>query len=77
MEVSTVQAIKLTIVAATGMDKDALHIYVGLAVFFTVAVFFRKPLRSPWPWLAVLVIALAGELLDRRDDVVQQPVLEK
>jgi len=69
MEISTVQTIKLAIVAATGMDKDALHIYVGLAVFFTVAVFFKKPLRSPWPWFAVLVVAVAGELLDRRDDV--------
>lgn len=69
MEVSTVQAIKLAIVAATGMDKDALHIYVGLAVFFTVAVFLRKPLRAPWPWLAVVVVAVAGELLDRRDDM--------
>jgi hypothetical protein len=69
METSTIQAIKLTIVAATGLDKDALHIYIGLAVFFSTLAIFKKPLRSVWPWLTVLVIAIAGELLDRRDDI--------
>jgi hypothetical protein len=45
MEPSAVQAIKMAIVGASGLSKDALHIYVGLAV------------------------AMAGELLDMRDDI--------
>jgi hypothetical protein len=69
METSVVQSIKLAIEATTGMGKDALHIYVGLIVFFTVSAVFKKPLRSMWPWLAVLAIAIGGELLDMRDDI--------
>ncbi|MBC7919211.1 MAG: hypothetical protein H7Y28_15520 [Rhodoferax sp.] len=69
METLPVQATKLAIAAATGLDKDALHIYIGLAVFFATASILKKPIKSIWPWFAVLVIAIAGELLDRRDDI--------
>lgn len=69
METSAVQSIKLAIVAATGLSKDALHIYVGLAVFLAMATVLRKPLRSIVPWLVVVAIAIAGEVLDMRDDV--------
>jgi len=69
METSVVQSIKLAIIAVTGLSKDALHIYVGLAVFLATAVVLRKPLRSIVPWLAVVAVAVAGELLDMRDDV--------
>ncbi len=31
MDVFTVDAAKLAIVAATGLSKDTLHVYVGLA----------------------------------------------
>jgi hypothetical protein len=69
METSAVQSIKLTIVAVAGLSKDALHIYVGLAVFLIVAIVLRKPLRSIVPWIAVIAIAVAGEVLDMRDDL--------
>lgn len=69
METTAVQAFKLAIVAAAGLSKDALHIYVGLAVFLFVAAVARRPLSSLLPLLAVLVVALAGELLDMRDDL--------
>jgi hypothetical protein len=69
METSAVQSIKLAIVAATGLSKDALHIYVGLAVFLAAAVVLRKPLRSIVPWLVIVAMAIAGEVLDMRDDV--------
>jgi hypothetical protein len=69
METSTVQALKLAIVSATGLDKDALHIYVGLVVFFTVAALFKRPLRSQVPWLVVLAVAIVGEFFDMRDDI--------
>jgi hypothetical protein len=69
METSVVQSIKLAIITATGLSKDALHIYVGLAVFFAAAAVLRKPLRSIIPWLAVVAIAIMGEVLDMRDDI--------
>lgn len=70
METSTAQAIKLAIVSATGLSKDALHIYVGLAVLLTAAAVLRKPLRSIVPWLVVLTVAVSGELIDMHDDIV-------
>ena len=69
METSTAQTIKLAIVQATGLSKDALHIYVGLAVMFTAAVVLHKPLRSIVPWLVVLAVAVAGEMIDMHDDI--------
>lgn len=69
METSAVQSAKLAIVAIVGLSKDALHVYVGLSVFFIAALLLRKPLRSPIPWLAVLLAALAGEAVDAIDDI--------
>lgn len=68
MELSFVQSSKLAIVAATGLAKDALHIYVGLGVFLLVLL-WRRCSRTLLPLLAVLVVAVVGELLDRRDDL--------
>lgn len=70
METSTVQAIKLLIVAATGMSKDALHIYFGLAFFLVVAAVAKRPISSWLPWSAVLFVAVLGEIVDMRDDLL-------
>lgn len=69
MGTSTFQSIKLAIVGAVGLPKDALHIYVGMMVFLGVVVVLRKPLRSLLPWCAVLLAACLGEVLDMRDDI--------
>lgn len=68
MELSFVQSSKLAIVAATGLAKDALHIYTGMAVFLLVLL-WRRCSRSLLPLLMVVMVAVAGELLDRRDDI--------
>jgi uncharacterized membrane protein YqgA involved in biofilm formation len=68
METSTPQAIKLALASTLHLSKDALHIYVGLAVFIGVAV-LRKSLRAWLPLLAVLAAAVAGEMIDARDDI--------
>ncbi len=70
MEDTFVQSIKLAIVATTGLSKDALHIYIGMAVLFATAAILRKPLRSHAPWLVVLFIALLGELIDIIDEII-------
>jgi hypothetical protein len=70
METSTVQVAKQLIVSVTRLSKDALHVYTGLAVMFLIAFGFRRSLRSFLPWLIVLAVAIAGELLDLHDDLV-------
>lgn len=69
IETSAFQSLKLDLIAVLGLSKDALHPHVGLLLLFAAAGLWRRPLRSPWPWLTVLTVALAGELLDRRDDL--------
>lgn len=69
METSLVQSIKLSIVSAVGLSKDALHIYVGMSVLLLTAAIFRKPMGSALPLILVLCVAIAGELLDMRDDL--------
>lgn len=69
METSTVQAIKMVIIAATGLSKDALHVHIGLAIFFAAAFALRKPVKAFLPWLIVLVAMALGELLDMRDNI--------
>ncbi|MGH8493342.1 MAG: hypothetical protein ACRERR_09595 [Moraxellaceae bacterium] len=68
MELSFIQSSKLAIVAATGLAKDALHIYTGMAVFLLVLL-WRRSSRTLLPLLAVLLVAVLGEWLDRRDDI--------
>jgi cell shape-determining protein MreD len=65
--VSGFQIAKLELVAALGLAKDALHIYVGLLVFLLAAIISRRPLKSLVPIGAVLLAALAGEAWDMLD----------
>ena len=54
----------MAISAALGLPRDALHIYVGLAVFLLAAALLRRPLRDWRPLAAVVLAALAGEAWD-------------
>lgn len=55
---------KMSIIEATGLGKDALHVYFGLALFLLVRLAWRG--RGGWiaAWLAVLAMACGGEWLD-------------
>ena len=55
---------KASLVELSGLDKDALHIYFGLALFLIVRLFWRW--RGGWvvAWLTVLAMAVGGEWLD-------------
>ena len=70
MHPTTFQSIKLSIIAASQLTRDALHIYVGLATWLVAAWLFRRPLRSWAPLLAVVVVAVLVEVVDLRDDMV-------
>jgi len=68
MAMSPLQSFKHELVSFASLSKDALHIYVGMAVFLLVAAMARKGLRSSIAVLAVLVVAIIGEVLDLRDE---------
>ncbi len=68
------QLLKVEIIEATGLDKDALHIYIGLAIFLTVRLLWRW--RGGWllAWLAALTLATIFEWLDMRTVAVGSPI---
>lgn len=68
MAMSTFQGFKHELVQIADLSKDALHVYVGLTVFLAVAAIARKGLRSTAALLVVVVVAVAGEVLDLRDE---------
>ena len=61
---SAFQETKIWLSQILGLPKDALHIYVGLAVFLLTAILLRRPLRSLVPIGAAFAAALAGEAWD-------------
>lgn len=46
------------------LSQDALHIHVGLLVFFAAHLVFRRRLGDVLPVLLVLAISVFGEALD-------------
>jgi hypothetical protein len=62
--VSPFQQAKMALVQLLGLPKDALHIYVGLAIFLAAAALLRRPIGSWVPIAAVIAAALAGEAWD-------------
>ena len=66
---SWTQAIKLHLVDWTQLSRDALHIHIGMAVYLLLFACFAG--RRRWyPLIGVLLIALLGEALDWRDDLI-------
>lgn len=51
------------------LGKDALHVYVGLGLFFGSALILGWRLSGWRPWLLALAGALGGEMLDLFDIV--------
>lgn len=58
---------KLWLVDHLGLAKDALHVHIGLILFFSAAILFRWKLSSWKPWAVVATAAILGEILDLRD----------
>lgn len=70
----TFQQYKAQIMVITQLEKDALHVYVGVLVFLAGLWGLKRMnasvKRAGYPWfalLAVLLIALLGEWLDYRE----------
>jgi hypothetical protein len=45
-------------------DKFA-HTFAGLGIWLAAGLLLRKPLRSPWPLLAVIAFEVGNEVIDR------------
>ncbi|WP_207790400.1 hypothetical protein [Sandaracinobacter neustonicus] len=63
------QEVKWWLMGATGLSKDALHVYVGMGVLLGAAWLGRWRVGDWRPLLAVLLVALAGELWDLIDNI--------
>lgn len=66
---SALQEVKLWLVDHLGLAKDALHVHIGLMLFFGAALLFRWRLSSWKPWAVVAAVAIVGEIWDIRDSV--------
>ncbi len=66
-------------IAATGLEKDALHIYVGVSVYLLCLIILRpifkkQNIRSFIALIMVTCIALLGEYLDNRYSIASQGI---
>ena len=68
---SVLQSSKIMLMQATGLSKDALHVYVGLGVMLIGAMLLRRGLGDWRLLVAVAAAALAGEAWDLVDTLLQ------
>ncbi|SIO22402.1 hypothetical protein SAMN02745824_3422 [Parasphingorhabdus marina DSM 22363] len=64
--------IKIWFAETLSLDRDALHIYGALLIQILTAIIVRRPLSSPLPWIAALIVALLNEYLDLQHAGPQQ-----
>ena len=57
-------AMKTDLAGFLGASKDALHIHIGLAIFFGLVVVLRRSPSSILPWLGLLAFELVNEFMD-------------
>ena len=65
---SEYQLLKLRVLDAVPLAKDAAHIYIGFACLLLAVIVLRVPLRSGKALLPGLVATVAMEALDLRDN---------
>lgn len=61
---SVLQTGKMVLIEATSLSRDALHVYVGLAVMLLVVIAFKRSLADWRPIAAVGFASVAGEVWD-------------
>lgn len=74
------QSFKVGIIAFTGLEKDALHIYVGISIYLLSLILFRPIFKkySIRAFIALIMVtgfALLGEYLDNRPTISELGVL--
>lgn len=68
MKTSLYQSLKLEIVELVYLSRDAIHIHVGLAVFFISILLMSRKKITIKCLFPVLFVAISMELLDLYDD---------
>ena len=59
------QSWKVDVIQATGLARDALHIYFGITLFLIARfIFGDRPSSGPLAWAIVALFAVFGEMLD-------------
>ena len=66
--------LKVWIVAWSGLSRDALHIYVAIALFLLVRMMWRGGSGTIAALALVLAVALTGEWLDHQYELVNGQV---
>ena len=56
--------LKIWIVDFVGLERDALHVYFGVLLQLTVALFCRRGIASLWPIFVVLGLESFNEYMD-------------
>ena len=62
------QSVKIVVLDVLNLSKDAVHIYIGLTVFFLAVVLWKKGRIVSLCLIPVTAAALAMEALDLYDD---------
>jgi hypothetical protein len=57
-------ALKTDLAAFAGISKDALHVHLGLFLFVAAVLVLRRSPGSLLPWLLVLALEFANEVVD-------------
>ena len=68
MNTSDYQLLKIHILDWLGLSRDAVHMHIGLAVFFLAVLLWKRGRPTTLCLVPVLVAALGMEAFDLRDD---------
>ena len=64
---SNYQLLKLWLLAALPLTKDAIHVYIGFLCLLVALIVLRRRLTSYWTLLPGLVVSVTMEIFDLRD----------
>ena len=58
------ETLKTIVTETVGLSKDALHIHIGLAIYFAAMLLLRATPTSLRPMIIVLVVEIINEVTD-------------
>lgn len=64
---SNYQLLKLWLLAALPLTKDAIHVYIGFLCLLVALVVLRRRLTSYWALVPGIVVSVTMEIFDLRD----------
>jgi hypothetical protein len=63
--------LKIAVEAATGLSRDALHIYAAVAAQLLAALLLRRSLAHPLPWLCALAVTVGDEWVEEGGSAIE------